>query len=377
MKKRHILHVVGRMHRGGIETWLIDLIRRMDRERYRNSILVHTNQRQDYDDELESLGCRLFRAGAPKRSVHYPEALARAIQAAGPVDIIHSHEHQFSGVILWVARRLGVPVRIAHCHNDTSMTDRLPNLPRAAYASLMRQAIRRNFTLGLACSEKAAPSMFGAEWRRDQRIGVLHCGLDFDRFEVSVDRQEIRSRLGIPLDRWVIGHVGRLEPQKNHRFMLEIAAALRARASNCHFLFVGDGSLRAALEAEMRDLQLEHMVTLLHARNDIPEILRGAMDCFLFPSLHEGLPLALVEAQAAGLPCLFSSSITAEANVFPGDNRVMDLERPAAQWVWSLLELRRAARPMPASARLPALKRTSLAIDQNVRRLEDVYGSVH
>ncbi|MGJ5813894.1 glycosyltransferase [Paludibaculum fermentans] len=372
-----IAQVVGCMRRAGIETWLMNVARRLDPRRFALTFCVHAEQEADYDRELLDLGCRLVRIGCSKHSFAYPAALAHCLRNAGPFEVLHSHEHQISGVILAVARRLGIPSRIAHSHNDTSCHDRLPNLPRFTYRAVMRGLIRRHATHGLACSELAAPSLFGTSWRRDPRFHLLPYGFDFDRFAGVRLNPTLRSELGIPPDRWVIGHVGRMETQKNHGFLIEIAAHLRVLDPRCHFLFVGDGTLRTAVELAIASHGLADCTTILSSRPDVPEILTNAVDCFLFPSLHEGLPLALIEAQAAALPCILSSNISPEANLFPDSNLVLPLDRSPKEWAARILQMRCQPVGVNPIQRVARLKCTPLAIEESVRRLESLYGVPH
>ncbi len=377
MRPLAIAQVVGCMRRAGIETWLMNVVRRLDPRRFELTFCVHAEHEADYDRELLDRGCRIVRIGCSKHSPAYPLALARCLHQVGPFDVIHSHEHQINGVILAVASLLGIPTRIAHCHNDTSCNDNLPNLPRFTYRAVMHRLIRRHATRGLSCSELAAPSLFGPAWRKDPRFQILPYGFDFDRFAHTRSNRSLRTQLGIPSDRWVIGHVGRMEPQKNHRFLLQIAASLRDLDPRCHFLFVGDGTLRTAIQSAIARHGLADRTTILPSRPDVPELLLNAMDCFLFPSLHEGLPLALIEAQAAGLPCVFSDTITREANLFPYSNRVLSLDRTSEEWAARILQLRAPSVAEDPALRVDQLKHTPLAIQENVRRLEIAYGAPH
>lgn len=377
MRKTSVVQVVGCMRRAGIETWLMNVVRRLDPRRFEFTFCVHAEQEADYDSELRALGCRILRVGCSKRSPAYSLALARCLRRAGPIDVIHSHEHQISGVILAVARSLGIPTRIAHSHNDTSRNDSLPNLPRFTYRALMRRLIRRHATHGYACSALAAPSLFGSHWRDDQRFDLLPYGFDFHRFANVPVRLSLRDELGIPTGRWVIGHVGRMESQKNHQFLLEVASRLRDRDPRCHFLFVGDGAQREAIQAAITKHRLTDHVTILSNRPDVPEILVNAVDCFLFPSLHEGLPLALIEAQVAARPCVFSDTITREANLFPASNRVLSLSLSADVWATEILQLRGQPTLGTVQHRVARLQSTPLAIEESVRRLHALYEGLH
>ncbi len=372
---RRVLHVVGRMHRAGIETWLMQVVRRSEGQPVRHDFLVHAPGESAYDSELTARGCRIYRVDGPRRSFRYPallDAAFRRILADGPVHAVHAHEQLWCGLILEAARRAAIPIRIAHSHNDTLRLERFPNIPRAAFGTWMRLLISRAMTHGLSCSALAAPSLFGAQWRRDPRISLHYYGLDFSRFSVCENSGPVRNALGIPPGRKVVAHIGRCEPQKNQIFLLHILERACRLRSDLHLLFIGEGALEARLKSAARDLGLTSRMTWLRNRPDIPEILVSAADLFLLPSLHEGLPLVLLEAQAAGLPCLFSSEITQEANLFPDTNAILSCRRPPAEWALELTALLRTPRPDKA-ARLEALSSGPFSVTRSVESLLSLY----
>lgn len=374
--KRRVLHVVGRMHRAGIETWLMDVVRRSERLPVRHDFMVHCAEEAAYDRELIRRGCRLYRVDGDRRSVGYPLALDTAFAAAladGPVHVAHAHEQLWCGPILDAAARAGIPVRIAHSHNDTKRLERFPNLARMAFGVWMRGRIRRAMTHGLSCSVAAAPSLFGDSWREDPRVAVLHYGLDFGRFQLQEDAAGVRRSLGIAPGRKVIGHVGRCERQKNQRFLLEVFQQAVRMRSDLHLLMAGEGSLERELLAQIRECGLSSRITWLKNRSDIPALMVSAMDLFLLPSLHEGLPLVLLEAQAAGLPCLFSTEVTAEADLYPETNARLSHRESAGRWAVALQELLRAGRANRA-VRLLEMSAGVFSAEHALRRLAELYG---
>ncbi len=307
-----VLHVVGGMDRGGVETWLVQVLRHMDPARIRMDFLVNTDRDCAFDEEIEALGSRIHRCVRYRRPWRYVPALLRILRDHGPYDVVHSHVHFFSGFVLAVAKRAGVRGRIAHSHTTAPDAEARPRLYRRPYRWLAARLIRANSTLGLAASAPAATALFGSRWRSDPRWRVLYCGIDLAPFRQACDPRAIRQELGVG-DAFVLGHVGRFVPAKNHAFLLQIAAAVRAAAPNTHLLLLGDGPTRPAVEAAARELGLSSHVSFLRTRPDVPRILVAATDAFLFPSSHEGLGLALVEAQAAGLPCFYSDTIPRDA----------------------------------------------------------------
>jgi glycosyltransferase involved in cell wall biosynthesis len=162
--------------------------------------------------------------------------------------------------------------------------------------------VRDAATIGLAASAQAAEDLFGNRWRDDPRWRVLSYGIDLTPFAASPQRDRVRAGWGLERDAVVLGHVGRFEPQKNHAFLLEILAAARRIDPRVRPLLMGDGPLRPWVERRAAELGLRAVFT--GSRGDVPRLMLGAMDAFVFPSRFEGLGLAMVEAQAAGLPVI-------------------------------------------------------------------------
>jgi glycosyltransferase involved in cell wall biosynthesis len=362
------------MNRGGVETWLMHILRTIDRERFKIDFVVDTEQPCAYDDEIRALGSNIIPCVHPKRPWSYTARFMRILRERGPYQIVHSHEHHYSGYILWLAQRAGVPVRIAHSHLDTSQLDARAKGLRLAYLRLMRHLIARHATLGLGVSSQAAAALFGPRWETDRRWKLLWFGIDLSAFEAPVDRNATRAELGIPAGAFVIGHAGRFAGQKNHAFLLDIAAEVARRQPNMRLLLLGEGPLRPAVEQQAMRLGLQHQVVFAGARPDVPKIMRGAMDLAVFPSLYEGLPLVGLELQAAGIPALLSDVITTEMDVVPSLVHRMSLAEPAARWADEALAMRRAG-PLIAQTRALSMMRASrFSIEHAVKALSEIYG---
>jgi len=375
LMKRRVLHVVGGMHRAGIETWLVQVVRRFEGLRVQQDFLVHAQDDAAYDREIESRGCRIYRVRGSRRSLAYPQALDVAFRDAlgdGPIDVVHAHEQLWCGLILEAAARAGIGLRIAHSHNDTLRLERLPNLARIAFGNAMRGRIGRAMTHGLSCSTHAAPSLFGPRWREDPRVALHYYGLDFERFRVPEEMGQVRRALGIPQGRRVVGHIGRCEPQKNQVFLADIFREASRERTDLHLLLIGEGGLESRLRSTIGSLNLSSKVTWLKNRPDVPSLMVSAMDAFVLPSLHEGLPLVLLEAQAAGLPCLFSREITGEADLFPETNHRLSHRRPAREWAGALSALLRQPRG-GREARINSLGHSAFSAEHSVRSLCSLY----
>jgi glycosyltransferase involved in cell wall biosynthesis len=334
--------------------------------------LVHSTQKGANDDRILSLGGRIIPCLHYQKPWVYARNFKRCLGDHGPYDIVHSHVHHFSGYVLRLARQAGVPCRIAHSHLDTTLPQSQAGLYRRLYLALMQRWIKSFATAGLAASKKAAAALFGPDWQNDRRWRVLYCGIDLEPFKSAPQPQAIRSELGIPADSFVIGHVGRFFEQKNHAFLVDIAQAIAHRGENFALLLIGDGPLRPAIKRRFGEAGLADKVIFLGLRDDVPRLL-GAMDVFLFPSLFEGLGLVLVEAQAAGVPCVISDVVPEEADVVPLLVRRLPLSQSTSTWAEAVLTARRLKDNISQPEALGIIEQSPFNILTSVRELEFVY----
>lgn len=361
------------MNRGGVETWLMHVLRRVDRTEVVLDFLVHRESRGAFDDEIEALGATIWRCPAPHRPIGFAKRLRATLREHGPYNILHSHVHHYSGWVLAQAAACGVPVRIAHSHNDTTLSDSNAHLIRRAYLALSTRLIGRYATGGLACTADAARSLFGPSWKADHRWEVLHYGVDLTQFRGAVDANSIRAELGISPGAPVVGHVGRFHAQKNHSFIVEIVKEVASRLPSVRFLLVGDGPLRADIRASVVQAGVSNFVVFAGLRDDVPRLMRGAMDLLLMPSLFEGLPVAAIEAQAAGLPLLLSEEVSREVDVVPENVIRISLSASAAVWAEIVCqEIRSGARKTRGEA-LQEMAASALNIEVSAKRLVDYY----
>jgi glycosyltransferase involved in cell wall biosynthesis len=360
------------MDRGGTETWLVNVLRQIDRGRFQMDFLVHRPGPFAYDGDLRDLGARTILCPASHRPLRYSATLRRILRDNGPYDVVHSHVHHYSGIALRVARKASVPLRIAHSHQDTSAEQKSAGLVRRFYFRLMARWIRRNATLKLAASHKAASALFGPDWERQEDCRVLYCGIDVLALRADVSAAQVREELGIPLDAFVLGHVGRMTHQKNHKFLIEIAAEVIRREPRARLLLLGGGELRGAIEQQVRDAGIADRVVFAGVRPDVARLMLGAMDVFVFPSHFEGLGLAAVEAQAAGLPSFLSSVIPEEAAVVPLLVERLPLSEPAGVWAGAILAARKRSRISRQEA-WAAVDASPFNVQTGVRQLTAIY----
>jgi glycosyltransferase involved in cell wall biosynthesis len=368
-----ILQVVGGMNRGGIETWLMHILRHIDRDRVQMDFLVHTTQAEAYDDEIRALGCPIIPCLEPSRPWIYASNFKQLLDKHGPYDIVHSHLHHFNGYVLRLARQAGVPVRIAHTHTDTSSQDAKAGWFRRLYLALMKRWIARYATFGMAINREAAAGLFGVAWETDPRWRVFDCGIDLTPFHDVVDPIAVRAELGIPEDAFVIGHVGRFVTVKNHTFIVDIASEVAQREPKLYLLLVGDGPLRPDIEQKVAQMGLCDRVIFAGIRSDVHRLMLGAMDVFLFPSLYEGMGNVRLEAQAAGVYCVVSDTVPEEGDVVKPLVQRMSLSQPACQWAEAILAAKEADPGITQAEALRLVEQSSFNIQTTVKDLQKRY----
>lgn len=369
-RPRRVLHILGSLNRGGAETWLLHALRHTDRNEVAMDFLVHQAEPGVYEDEVRALGAQIHRCLNPNKMWQYGRQLKNILLEQGPYDALHSHVHFYSGHTLRIARRCGVPMRIAHSHNDTSHFDNQAGLARRAYLKLMSYWLAKNTTHGLAASGKAAVSLFGPNWQQDPRYQILFCGVDLEPFQHALDKNDVRNEFGWSAENFIVGHVGRFDEQKNHPYLLQIFAEIARRRSDARLLLVGVGDLQPRIKALATELNIAERVVFAGTRPDVPRLMLGAMDVFLLPSLFEGLPLVLVEAQAAGLPCYVSDVIAPETTLVAPLMRQLSLQSSPAAWADAILV------EQPRFARQTAyelVEQSPLNIQNSARALQQLY----
>lgn len=302
-----VLQVLGRMNRGGAESMIMNLYREIDREKVQFDFVVHTDKKCAFDDEIRSLGGRIFSVPRynGRNHLQYVNAWKKFFKEHPEYKIIHGHIYSVASIYLKIAKRFGL-VTIAHSHNTsegkglTAFAKRIIQLPLKNIADYL-----------FACSDKAGEWLYGRICIKQKNYYLLKNAIDTEVYRHNPDiRHKMRKELNVE-NNFVLGHVGRFNTQKNHGFLLDIFAEVYKKDRNCRLLLVGDGNLRAELEEKMNKLGIRHAVIMTGVRADVNDLLQ-AMDCFVFPSLHEGLPVTVVEAQAAGLSCFISDRITKE-----------------------------------------------------------------
>jgi glycosyltransferase involved in cell wall biosynthesis len=329
---RRILHVGLSLVQGGTEALVMGAYRRMDREQIQFDFAVAEGPPGPYHDEVRSLGGRVLTYPVPsaRRPWVFDRTMRTLLREAGPFAGVHGHVYYLNGPILRAAAAAGVPVRVAHSHFTED--GRGDSLLRRAYRIYSRRLIDRHATHKLGCSRRACESLYGRDCWRDPRTAVIPNGIELERFGgEGIDPAALRREFDLPATATLIGHVGRFVEQKNHRLLIEIFAEAARHRADLALVLVGAGHLQNEIRDRVAELGLTDRVRFLGVRRDLPRILPG-LDALLMPSLYEGLPVVLVEAQAAGVPSVVATTITREVDLGAGLVRFVDLGADLAVW---------------------------------------------
>ena len=324
-----ILHIIGRMNVGGAETFIMNVYRNIDREKVQFDFVVHTKEKCDYEDEIKALGGKIYRIEQlSKHPLKSMKQLRKII--IDNKDVYRTiHRHTDSAIVftdLLIAKLAGIKNRYVHSHSDkTSKGSKIHRICRP----ILNILATRKF----ACGQQAGEWLFG----KKQNFEIIQNGIDIEKYKFNKNiRDEVRKELNLKENDILIGHVGRFHRVKNHDFLIDIFYEVQ-KEINAKLVLVGTGELQDQIKEKVRKLGISDKVIFLGLRQDVNRIMQ-AMDIFLFPSLFEGLPLTLIEAQAAGLKILASDTITKKCNI-TGDITFISLEEDKDIWKRKILEI--------------------------------------
>ncbi len=319
------------MDRGGAETMMMNYLRHFDRSKVTYDFLVNRDYRAAYEDEIEALGGRIYRMCPmyPQYFARYKREFRAFLKQHPEYRIIHSNLEERSYFPLRVAAEQGIPVRIAHAHNRPVGF----NL-KSIFREYFRMRLPKYVTHMFACGTEAGDWLFGENNRG--RVIQQRNAIDTSayRYDSAIARQ-VREEFGVTdPNTFVLGHVGRFFPQKNHVFLIDIFAQVHKQHPNSVLWLVGGGELNDELKnqikAKVKELGLTDAVTFLGVRSDVNRLVQG-MDSFVLPSLYEGLPVTMIEAQSSGLPCTISDRVPKQCDV-TGNVQIIGLDDSPSQW---------------------------------------------
>ena len=362
-KPIRILQITGGMNMGGIENFIMNIYRNIDRTKVQFDFLIHQEEKQIFEDEILSLGGKIYRIPSFGKLGHfgYLKTLHKFFKEHLEYKVVHSHYNTVSGIILREAKRCGIKERIAHSHTSYPKYRFIEKI----YKSYSKFLINPNSTKKFACSKRAGEWLYGV----NSDFKVINNGINPREYKFNQDlREEVRSELNIKDKEILIGHVGRFSEEKNHSFLIKIFNELLKKNKNYILALVGTGDTLDTIKKEVEKLNIDKNVKFLGVRKDVNRLLQ-AFDLFMLPSIFEGLPVTLIEAQGAGLKCFISNTVTKEIDLECGLIEFINLNKSPKEWADIIDKNREYER----KDTVEALRSHGYDMTQNAKELEDLY----
>ena len=306
IKPIRILQVVASLNAGGMENYIMNLYRMMDRSKVQFDFMVHHSAIGLYEEEIQKMGGKVYHFTVldDKNVFKYIWELHKFFSVHGEYLIVHGHLSSLAVFYMGVAKQCGVPWRIAHSHGAGFL-----HTTKGLAKYLLFRTTKWNANIRWACSTEAGKYLYGKD-----TFELMPNGIDVDRFSFNpIKRTEMRKKLGV-CDEYVIGHVGRFSLEKNHGYLLQIFKEVQTEVPDTKLLLLGNGERFSVIQKLVEDLGIQDKVIFEGVHKDVENYYQ-AMDAFVLPSLFEGLPVTGIEAQYMGLPCFFSDEITKEVQI--------------------------------------------------------------
>lgn len=365
-----VLQVLGGTGLGGAESRVMDLYRSVDRTQVQFDFAVHNAQRDHFDDEIEKLGGHIYRM--PRFRLYnwpaYRGAWKRLFMEHPDYVCVHGHMTSTASIYLPVAKKAGVKRTVAHARSagtDAGWKGRLTRL--------MRRNLWKKTDYCFACSALAGEAVFGKRACEKGTVHVIPNAIAVEKFVFDPEKREkMRGRLHVQ-ERFAVGHVGRFNPMKNHPFLLEIFAQIKKEKENAVLLLLGEGGGMNAAKEKAHQLGIADCVYFLGNQENVADYYQ-AMDFLVFPSLYEGMPGTVLEAQAAGLPCLIADTITPEVQVTELV-QAMSLNASAQEWARNVTgRVQKASETgQKRRSRAEELKKAGFDVNSQARRMTAFY----
>ncbi len=364
---KRVLQVVTIMNRGGIENMLMNLYRNIDREKIQFDFVVHRSQKAAFDDEIRALGGKIYYAPQYKCLNHFSYVTwwENFFKEHPEYKIIHSHTYSLASVQHKIAKKYGL-ITIVHSHSTST--------PKS-FKGKVQRAFQKNITnisdYLFACSSAAGEWLYGKGCEKRKNYVLLKNAIDAKKYVFDeLIRSEVRNELNIS-GKFVVGHVGSFGIPKNHIYLLEILKKISLKREDSVLLLVGDGALRPQIEEKIKELGIEDRVVMTGIRPDVNKLMQ-AMDCFVFPSIYEGLPVTVIEAQAAGLQCFISDRITDEVCITDSVER-LSIEDSPVVWCEKILNNEKTGTRAENKAKIIA---TGYDVEETSKWLTDFYSKI-
>lgn len=368
MKKR-ILNIIGTLERGGVETWLKRVAYKIDKNKYQFDFCCLGEKEGVYANDLKQLGCNIYvlnlKSGLLNFSLDYIFLLKKE-----KYNIVHCHVHYFSGYIAFLTRLAGVKHFISHSHNTSD--GKRDNIFRSIYRSLMRFFIVFLSKFLLAASTEAGRHLFGDGSVDMKKFSIIRCGLNIEIKKNHTLVERVFPDYSKLKDKIFLVNVARFDAQKNQIFLIDVIRVILEKDKNFCLLLIGDGPLRYQIEKKVSEYKIEESVKFLGNIDNANELL-PFFDVFVMPSLYEGLPVAALEAQAAGLPVLLSCEISKETAVVEDLVTFIPLEVGPKGWADQIIKVAYKKPQVNVDNIKIEFENKGFSLDASINKLNDIY----
>lgn len=360
-----VLQMIGSLGIGGSQAMVMNLYRNINREKIQFDFIIDHTDNLDYVEEIKQLGGKVYIMPSFV-GINYLDIRDKwntFFQEHPEYKILHSHVRSYASLYIPIAKKYGVTT-IIHSHSTSNGVGF-----KSIIKKILQFPLRYQADYLFACSEESGKWLYGKSVVNNKKFSVVPNAIEINKYKFDVGiREQYRKEFNIE-DKYVIGHVGRFHESKNHMFLLELFSEVVNKRSDAVLVLVGDGLLRSQIESKILELGIIDKVILLGNRNDVSSVLQ-MMDVFVFPSLWEGLPVTLIEAQAAGLPCIVSERITEEVVLTHLVNKVK-LDLGAKKWSETIMDLEIGGRDVESQLELKKFD-----IKSTIEWIEEVYSSI-
>lgn len=308
MEKIKVAQMIGSVFEGGVEACVMNYFSAIDSSKVQFDFFVDRASKIIDQEKIERLGGNVIITPHYTHLIKYIRFVKTQFQD-NKYDIVHAEMTTLNFIPLLIAKSVGVKIRISHAHSTSNQKEKFKNFIKGILRPLSRCAANKFF----ACSEKAGRWFYGDKFYETGNVTIINNAIDLQRFKFSIEKRvELREKLGISPDTFVVGHVGRFCAQKNHPYLLSIFSELLKSKADSKLLLIGEGDGFEETKDLTTSMGLSNDVIFAGSQKNVADYY-NVMDVFVLPSLYEGLPIVAVEAQTNGLPCFFSTEVTKEA----------------------------------------------------------------
>lgn len=340
-KKTKVLLFVDRMRQGGIQQFIIENVKHMNKDKVQIDVLTLDDLvTYPLEDELKKYDVNFYKLKNVWINhifdyVKYTKEVNNFFKNNHDYKVIHMNGSSKNFLLLKYAKKYNIKVRIVHSHNTDFQTK---NIIKKIIGNILKIPMRNYATNFFACSTIAGIWLFNKKNVSNGNVKIIRNAVDYDKFKFNKEtRDKIRKKLKIKNNEILIGHVGRFTNQKNHKFLIDIFKEINKKNNNTKLVLIGTGELENLIKEKVKKYELEDKVIFLGFRSDVNDLMQ-AMDIFLFPSLYEGLPVVLIEAQAASLPIFTSKDVVSNEVNITDKVKFISLKESSKKWADEILK---------------------------------------